>query len=174
MANKSVTSGTAMSDRLMLIYLKDHLAAANLALQVAKRCLANNPEDPLGASLGRLVGDLEDDRATVERILRMLGGAPDRVKNVAVWLAERSGRLKLNGSILGYSDLSRLEELECLRMLLDFHRSLWRSLGGLRDERLEGYDFTLLLSRAGDHMGALEDHLDAAAALALRPGPTVE
>ena len=163
-----------MSDRLMLIYLKDHLAAATLALQVAKRCLANNPEDPLGASLRWLVGDLEDDRGKIEKILRMLGGAPDRVKNVAVWLAERSGRLKLNGRILGYSDLSRLEELEGLRMLLDFHLSLWRSVGGLGDERLEGYDFKLLLSRADDHMRALEDHLAAAAARALRPGPTVE
>jgi hypothetical protein len=163
-----------MSDRLMLIYLNDHLAVANLALQVAKRSRANNREDPLGASLSRLIGDLDDDRVTIERILRMLGGTPDRVKNVAVWLAERSGRLKLNGRILGYSDLSRLEELEGLRMLLDFHRSLWRSLSGLRDERLEGYDFALLFSRAGDNIRALEDHVAAAAARALQSGPTVE
>jgi hypothetical protein len=114
-----------------------------------------------------LIADLNDAKTTIEDVLRLLGGAPDRVKNGALWLAERSGRLKLNGRIVGYSDLSRLEELESLGMLLGFEGSLWRSLGSLEDDRLEGHDFALLLARSSEHIRSLENHLTAAAARAL-------
>ena len=59
----------------MLIYLKDHLAVAVAATEVAKRCLSSNPTDPLAAYLRRLVADLGDERTTMERVLKMLGGS---------------------------------------------------------------------------------------------------
>jgi hypothetical protein len=59
----------------MLIYLKDHLAVAVAATEVAKRCLSSNPTDLLAAYLRRLVADLGDERTTMERVLKMLGGS---------------------------------------------------------------------------------------------------
>ena len=49
-------------------------------------------------------------------------------------MAEKLGRLKPNGQILGYSPLSRLVELETLALGITGKRSLWEALLGVADE----------------------------------------
>ncbi|HEX8537413.1 MAG TPA: hypothetical protein VF664_08100, partial [Cystobacter sp.] len=67
-------------------------------------------------------------------------------------------RLKPNGRLMGYSPLSRLEELELLCLGTEGRLSMWRTLRGLagKDERLGRFDFTVHIHRAEQQRRALE------------------
>src|SRR4051794_23279422 len=103
-----------MNDKLVRIYLNDHLAGAMAGLELAKRCCSNNEGTRLGDSLQRLIGEIHSDRDDLEQLMEALGVPKDPVKRLAGWATEKLGRLKLNGQLTGYSDLSRLIELEGL------------------------------------------------------------
>ena len=139
-----------MNQRLLGIYLNDHLAGSIAGREVAKRSLQNNSEGPLGTFLRSLVGDIEEDRGTLMRLMERLGIPVSPVKPGIAWAAEKVGRLKLNGQLVGYSPLSRLEELEFLSLGVEGKLLLWRSLESVSssEERLSGFDFATLLKRA--------------------------
>ncbi len=97
--------------------------------------------------------------------MRRVGVSPDPIKVAGGWLAEKLGRLKMNGQVLGYSDLSRLEELEGLCLGVEGKLSGWRTLATLAnsDPRLSPIDFAQLEQRARAQRTDLERHrLEAA------------
>jgi hypothetical protein len=151
----------AESDTLLRIYLNDHLGAAAAGLALARRTLRNNREGELGRFLAELVGEIERDRASLEQVLKALGAPRNPVKEGAAKLAERLGRLKLNGQVRGYSDLSRLLELEGLVVGVDAKRALWRSLQ--QTGRTFPVDLDELVARAERQRDGLEEHRLAAA-----------
>jgi hypothetical protein len=137
-----------MNRSLLGIYLNDHLAGAVAGREVAKRALQNNAEGPLGTFLRSLVGDIEEDRQTLLRLMERLEIPVSPVKPTIAWAAEKVGRLKFNGRLVGYSPLSRLEELEFLSLGVEGKLLLWRSLASASEERLAGFDFATLMKRA--------------------------
>src|ERR671930_2157738 len=82
----------------------------------------------------------------------------DRLKVLAGWGAERAGRLKLNGRLLGYSPLSRLEEIEALALGVEGKLALWRALRRTHasDPRLADIDLDELIERARSQRRRLE------------------
>ena len=74
----------------------------------------------------------------------------DHPKVMAGWVAEKLGRLKPNGQILGYSPLSRLIELEMLALGITGKLSLWEALTEVagEDERLDAAELARLSERA--------------------------
>jgi hypothetical protein len=138
--------------RLLGIYLNDHLAGAVAGREVAKRCLENNEEGPLGDFLRVLVREIEEDRASLMSVMSRLDLGVSPIKMGAAWAGEKLGRLKLNGRLVGYSPLSRVEELEFLALGVRGKLLMWQVLDALSaadgDERLEGFDFARLMSRA--------------------------
>ncbi|HEX2240920.1 MAG TPA: hypothetical protein VHJ82_07265 [Actinomycetota bacterium] len=121
------------SERYLGIYLNDHLAGAIAGHELAKRAAGNNEGTPTGTFLTRLADEIEADRNTLERIMDQLEIKKDLLKDAAAWLAEKVGRLKLNGKLVGYSDLSRLVELEGLSLGVEGKIALWRSLRQVAD-----------------------------------------
>ena len=166
---------TAMVDAHLRIYLNDHLAGSVAALELARRSLSRNRSSPLGRYLRTFIAEAEADRRTLEEVMRRVGARPDPLKRAAAWSAEKVGRLKLNGRLLGYSDLSRLEELEGLCLGVEGKRALWRARAKVADgdRRLQGFDFERLARRAQGQRRALEEHRMRAAATALQ-GPDGE
>jgi hypothetical protein len=154
--------------KLLNIYLGDHLAGAVIGQELAKRSLSNNGGTELGAFLSDFLQELGEDRATLERVIDTVGGQPDRLKLGAGWLSEKVGRLKLNGQLRGYSDLSRLVELEGLCVGVEGKKALWAALKTVAesDLRLQRFDFGALESRAGRQRKQLEVHRRAAAEVA--------
>ena len=157
-----------MNDKLLRIYLNDHLAGATAGYELARRCESNNRESELGAYLRDFLRELEEDIAQLRRVLDLVGGTEDRLKQATAWAAEKVGRLKLNGQLTGYSDLSRMLEVEGLRLGVEGKLSLWRSLRHVAgaDTRLQGVDFETLIERAKRQVEALEMHRLSAAARA--------
>jgi len=154
-----------MNEDLIHIYLNDHLAGATAALEVARRSRASNSGNHFGSFLASLVTELEEDQNALEDIMDRLGVRRNPAKQAGAWLAEKVGRLKLNGRIMGYSDLSRLIELEGLTMGIEGKLSLWCNLSEVSagDERLSGIAFEDLIARAERQRESLgENRLEGA------------
>ena len=160
--------------KLLGIYLNDHLAGSDAALAVARRSAESNQDNSLGAFLRGFISEVEEDRTVLLGIMARLGVRRDAVKAVAVRVAEKAGRFKLNGHLLSYSPLSRLEELEGLCLGVEGKASLWRSLRELKTDLIDlaGYDFDALIVRAEGQRKQLEDLRIRAARQALKPGTT--
>jgi hypothetical protein len=152
-------------DRLS-IYLNDHLAAATAGAGLARRSASSNRSTPHGAVLATIAGEIDEDRSTLMDVMNRLSVGRDPAKLALAWGAERAGRLKLNGTLLSYSPLSRLEELEALILGVHGKLALWETLrrthGG--DARLSGIDLDDLVERARSQRRRLQRRHEQAAA----------
>lgn len=155
---------SANADRFLAIYLNDHLAGATLGVELARRLRSSNQGDPeMGQPLARICKEVEADRDALVQLMERLDVGRDQVKPVLAKVAERLGRLKLNGQLLGYSPLSRVLELEVLSGLVGGKMQLWNALEQSFGESLDGFDFHALAARADSQGQRLEDlHLAAA------------
>jgi hypothetical protein len=143
---------------LLAIYLNDHLAGATFGVELAQRSAASNRGSAYGQVLGELAAEIRSDRESLLEIMRSLRVGADRVKVSAAWAAEKLGRLKLNGQLLGYSPLSRVVELEALTLGVSGKLALWRALDELEPGRPELSKPTLqdLIARAERQLQVLE------------------
>ncbi len=160
-----INRGSTHRRKLLRIYLNDHLTAAAGAIELARRSLRNNRGTPLGAFLEELLTEITEDRAALEKLMAALEFQPDRIKLAAAVIAEKVGRLKLNGQIFRYSDLSRLIEIDGLYGVVDLKLHLWLALRlvASRDPRFAVIDLDRLVERASSQLTRLERHrLDAA------------
>jgi hypothetical protein len=149
-----------MDRKLLRIYLQDHLAASTTGRELARRARgANKGTRGYGPALAKLADEIEADRRALEGIVHDLGFAPDRPKVVAGWVAEKVGRLKLNGQLTGYSPLSRMVELEALAAGVAGKLALWRTLAELSDDvpELERDLLTRLAERAEHQLETLDE-----------------
>ena len=117
-----------MDRKLLRIYLQDHLAGSTGGGELARRARGANEGTAYGDPLAELADDIDADRRSLESIMDDLGFGADRAKNLGFWVAEKAGRLKLNGRLTGYSPLSRVVELEGLVTGVNGKRSLWLNL----------------------------------------------
>jgi len=155
--------------KLLRIYLQDHLAGSVAGYELAKRCESSNSDSRLGEYLRTFMDQLTEEQTVLEGLLDSIESQPDRLKQMAAWIAEKAGRLKLNGQVTGYSDLSRLLELEGLCIGVEGKLSLWRSLKHIsgHDSRLAVTDLDGLIKQAAAQREELEMHRREAAARAL-------
>lgn len=163
---------SAGPDRLLAIYLNDHLAAAALGVELARRLRSSNRGDPeMGEPLARICAEIEEDQGTLIRLTEQLGVDRNPIKPALARIGERLGRLKLNGQLRGYSPLSRVLELEGMAALIGAKIQLWNALEQSFGETLDGFDFHALAERA-DNQGQRVEDLHLAAAQRALPAPT--
>jgi len=145
-------------DRFLRIYMNDQLALGIAWREVARRAQGENDGTPLGEALRRVGTGIAEDVATFEAMMDRLGLGRDRVKTTAATVAERVGRLKLNGRLRGYSHLSRFAELDLLAMGIEGKKILWANLRDFGDlsRRLPDADFDELIRRAQGQRDELE------------------
>jgi hypothetical protein len=163
---------SADPDRLLAIYLNDHLAGAALGVELARRLRSSNCGDAeMGEALARICGEIEADRETLIRLMGRLGVEPKSIKPALAKVGERLGRLKLNGQLRGNSPLSRVLELEILASGIGGKMQLWNALEQSFGETLDGFDFHALAERA-DRQGQQVEDLHLAAAQRALPAAT--
>ncbi len=162
--------------KVLGIYLNDHLAGAIMGIELAQRCLESNRGTALGAVLERLIHEIEEDRTALESIMDAIAVRQNPVKQATAWLAEKLGRLKLNGQVIGYSNLSRLLELEILCLGIEGKLGLWTTLSVIKDAypTLDVIDLEALSSRARQQRQTLESHRAEAAVRAFAPAKVDE
>lgn len=161
---------SAATDRqkLLRIYLNDHLMGAALALRVVRRSAGSNRGEPLGDFLQELHTEIAEDQEALKRLMDAFGFPVDPLKQAAAAAGERLGRLKLNGSLTGYSALSRLVELEGLHAGVDAKLRLWKSLRQVAPThpQLDPPTLDRLIGRAESQLERLEPHRTDAASRA--------
>jgi hypothetical protein len=167
-------SPAVLSGDHLTIYLNDHLAGSSFGLELARRCRAENDGNEFAAFLEELITDIEADREELQRLIDRLGRPRDRIKPAIGWLAEKVGRLKPNGRLLGYSPLSRLLELEALGGGVRGKLALWHALRTIApsEPRLSAEELDRLAKRAEAQLERIAAEQKRAAQLALDPGST--
>ena len=147
-------------DRFLGIYMRDQLALGIAWRELAGRAARSNHGTPVGEALDEVHRGIAEDVETFEGIMRALGFAGSASKNMFAVLGERAARFKLNGRIVGYSPLSRFEELDALIFGIDGKVTLWTTLreGANLERRLPGVDFGALIDRARAQREKLEPH----------------
>lgn len=152
---------------LLGVYLNDHLAGSTGGLALFRRVARAHRGSVVGTEVARLAAEVAQDRAALIDVMRALGIPRRRYKTWLVWVAEKAGRLKLNGRLVRRSPLSTLVELEALRLGVQGKDAGWTTLRTLaeRDDRLSALQLDALLDRAHRQAQALEE---------LRVGATAE
>ncbi|MFB4312026.1 hypothetical protein [Actinomadura sp. GTD37] len=166
---------TPGSRGLLHIYLTDHLAAAAGGVALARRVARSHRDADDAERLNELADAIAADRGALLDILRSLGMPPRRYKSMAVWAAEKAGRLKLNGRLISRSPLSDLVELETLRMAVEGKAAGWRTLltAADRERGLDAGRLRTLLERAAAQSALLEElHAKAAGTVFREPAGT--
>ena len=149
-----------MNSRSLRIYLQDHHAASAGGVALASRALG--PHHPLARQIAR-------DRQALEHVMRQLSIAPSAIKVGIVRVAERVGRLKLNGSLFERSPLSSVIELETLVVGVRGKEALWTALQRA-NVSLEDVDLEALAESARAQGAELEALRLGAAAAAFAQG----
>lgn len=156
-------------DRLLSIYLNDHLAGSTAGVQLARRLVASNREDPsFGDPLADTRAEIETDREALKEVMERLGISLGTAKPAAAWIGERLGRLKPNGQLTGYSPLSRVVELELLLIGISGKKRMWSVVEQARGADL-AIDFGRLINRAERQRARVAELHAAAAAIAFAP-----
>jgi hypothetical protein len=150
-----------LDEKLLAIYLNDHLAGSTAGVELARRAAASNRGSPYGERLEWLAHQITEDRQALIDLMERFGIRRDPVKQAAAWSLEKAGRLKLNGRLTGYSPLSRLVEIEGLWVGVEGKLSLWRALLALPedvDPRLDRARLMELETRAREQLRRLDEH----------------
>lgn len=157
-----------MNNKYLVIYLKDHLAGSEAGLRRFQAAAKSNEGTPLGRFLDKCVAELLDEREVLRTVLKAAGGATPIFKQPLAFVGERLARLKPNGHLRTYSPLSRLEDLEGLRLGVEGKMCLWRGLYELarREPKMNVADFEALFLRAEQQAERLERFRVQAALLA--------
>jgi hypothetical protein len=108
-----------MTNRWLSLSLRDHHAASAGGVALARRTFG--PDDTITQQIAR-------DRKTLEDVMRQLNVPTSASKVALVRMAERLGRLKLNGRLFTRSPLSRIIELEALLVGIRGKEALWSAL----------------------------------------------
>jgi hypothetical protein len=161
----------ATAEALLAIYLNDHLAGAVAGTELARRLAGAEGAE----NLRRLASEIEEDRAALRDIMSTLGAPVRRYKLMASWFVEKATRLKFNGQLLSRSPLSRVIELETLRLGVEGKAAAWRVLRtrAETDPRLDAARLDDLIARALRQIAELEQ-LRVRAAVETFGGEVVE
>ncbi|CAM5572514.1 hypothetical protein [Streptomyces avidinii] len=162
------SSGSASpphAQRLLAIYLNDHLAGASSGVSLIRRMARAHRGTPAGPPLAELAEQIAEDRESLREIMTALDVPAQWHRVVVGRLAEKAGRVKLNGHLVSRSPLSDVLELEAMRIGVEGKASLWQSLGLLADtaDHLDRAAVDRLLTRAR-HQAAVLDRLHGDAA----------
>jgi hypothetical protein len=138
------------------IYLNDHLAGAEFAIELLGRLSASHPHDPLGTLAAKILVDVAADRDVLQELCATTDARGNDLKVTGAWVAERMSRLKLRlGSELG---LGEFESIEMLSLGILGKLKMWQVLRSIISTELElsPLDFSRLISRAEQQHDTVE------------------
>lgn len=143
--------------RMLGIYLNDHLMGAGAGAALGKR-VASNWSGADKDDLSRVAEEIVQDRASLIKIMKRCDITVDPLKVLGGRIGEKVSRLKPNARLLARSPLSSVEEVEMLQLGVLGKSSGWRTLRHLAqdDPRLNTDDLDLLIARAAAQADILE------------------
>lgn len=146
-----------MNNDNLKTYLNDHLAGSTGAIDLLHHLADSADTVPDKTFFQTLAKEVEADQQLLKEMLNSIHTEQSQLKQAAVWIAGRIGRLKLDMSDLNLG-LGQFEALELLALGIQGKRLLWRILGSISTNYLmwQSYDFTDLEARAKDQLERIE------------------
>jgi hypothetical protein len=143
---------------LLRIYLNDHLTGAAGGVALARRLANSHRGTAAEKQLADLARETAEDRDALVDIMGQLGIARVFYKEALGTIAERVGRLKLNGTLLRRSPMSSVIELEGMSLGVHGKAAGWRALRELAasEPRLDEVRLSELIARADRQLQTLE------------------
>lgn len=137
-------------------YLHDHLAGANLAINLLEAVLKKPADAPLKAFLSSLLENIAEDRDALKTLADRMGVGTSRLKELAAWVGEKLTQVKL-GSADSVS-FEIFEALELVELGIRGKLQMWHALllASSTDERLRGVDYEGFIARAEAQYAAVE------------------
>ena len=126
--SETPAEGAVAHPELLAIYCNDHIASAAGGIELVTRMIGAHKGTRHEAPLRQLLDELRQEKSDLTAATRALGLPVRQYKQVAVWLAEKGSRLKLNGHLLSRSPLSSLVEFEFLASAVRGKRSGFETL----------------------------------------------
>lgn len=160
----TTTEQQADARRYLAVYLNDHLAGSTAVIELVRRAAREHAGTELGGFLVNLQAEIAQDRQALRRVMEGVGARPELAKVMVAWLAEKAGRWKLNGRIMGRSPLSPFIELEAVELGIYGKLLLWRALRERRPPGSAAVDLDDLIARAERQLDEVERHRTAAGA----------
>ena len=153
------------------VYLNDHFAGSTGAVELAQRAAEEYGTEP-GSFFTDLLAQIEQDRSTLEQMMKRVGAEPSPLKQAGAWVMEKITRLKLSGQSGGAPKLNMLLTIEALEMGVGGKLSLWKALKEITGSNAQIAEFDLdgLIARAESQIEGLEaERLKAAKAALSTP-----
>lgn len=159
-------------DRHLLgLYLSDHLTGATAGLGRIERMVGDYADLPLHAELVEVAAQIRAERELYVRLLRELGLPRRRHRQLLAGVAERVGRLKLNGRVVERSPMSVVLEAELMRSAVVGKLGGWQTLEEHAGELgLDPAQFRELAERAQRQLATLDRLHEHARRRAFREG----
>ena len=150
------------------IYLNDHFAGSVGGVELAQRA-AEQYGSEMGSFFTDLLAQIEQDRSTLEQMMKSVGTEPNPLKQAGAWVMEKVTRLKLSGHVGRAPELNLLLTIETLQMGVGGKLSLWNALKQITDSnaQLAAFDLDGLIARAESQIAGLETERLKAAKAAL-------
>ena len=150
-------------------YLHDHLSGSKAAIDLLEEMQGRHNDRPLAQFATQLLAEIQADRDTLQGLAEKVGSGSNVLKEFTGWLGQKTTRLKVGEGSAGA--FGTFEELELLALGVLGKMGLWRALdvAAAGDQRLSGYDFRQLASRADHQHQLVEQQRLEFATTALRP-----
>lgn len=147
-------------------YLGNHLAGADNAIALLKRCADNHALDDFGDVFRGLLTEVRADRDALAALLVRVGGEHGPVKKAASWVSEKVQRIKLDDAPGAAPSRDLLEILEFLSLAVAGKAALWEALEAAAgpSDRFGGLSLKRLKRRAAVQRREIEWHRRAVAA----------
>jgi hypothetical protein len=135
---------------LLATYCNDHLAASTGGIELVSRMLGEHRGTDHEGPLRQLLGELQEEKASLTSFVRAMGFPVREYKQAAAWVAEKLSRAKLNGRLFSRSPLSDLVEFEFLASAVRGKRSGFETLREVAEiePRLDKAELDRLIEQA--------------------------
>ena len=144
-----------MSKEHLGIYLNDHLAGSNVALEILDHLAVEAPD--LASPLAALKADVNEDRQQLLALMASLEISESRARKAGSWIAEKVAEVKLEVDDDQTGPLRRLERLEALAVGIYGKIELWQALNALSMSKPFGELNYEVLIRRGEEQRARVD-----------------
>src|SRR5436305_192254 len=162
-----------MADEHVAIYLNDHLAGSEVALELLEFIKAEQSGTSMESFIAELSADITADRQELEVLMVRLNVSQSRTRKATAWIGEKITELKLHLDDPTGGPLRLLEALEALALGIHGKWSLWQALAAAAEDTpaLQLGDYERLAKRAEEQRNKVEAARLATAKEALIPGP---
>jgi nucleoside-diphosphate-sugar epimerase len=118
-----------LDGHLLGLYLSDHFTGSTAGLERIERMVEAYRDTPFHGELAEIAEQIRAERELIRSVLDALGVPRRPYRQAAAWVAERVGRLKLDGRLLARSPMTAVLEAELMRSAILGKIGGWQTLG---------------------------------------------